>query len=53
MTNVRVVTQPGSARVYVFGRRLHHGLFGIALSIVGLALAVHDRRDWPFLHDTP
>lgn len=29
-------------------RRLHHGLAGIALVLVGIALALHDRRDFPW-----
>ena len=32
-------------RVYVRGRRLHHGLIGAVAVIAGLAAAVHDRRD--------
>jgi hypothetical protein len=35
-------------RVYVAGRRIHHGLAGVALALVGLALAYHDRRDYPW-----
>ena len=32
-------------RVYVRGRRLHHGLIGAIAVAVGLVAAVHDRRD--------
>ena len=32
-------------RVYVRGRRLHHGLVGAVAVIAGLAAAVHDRHD--------
>ena len=32
-------------RVYVRGRRLHHGLVGAIAVAAGLAAAVHDRRD--------
>ena len=32
-------------RVYVRGRRLHHGLIGAIAVAAGLAAAVHDRRD--------
>ena len=32
-------------RVYVRGRRLHHGLVGAVAIIAGAVLAVHDRRD--------
>jgi hypothetical protein len=35
-------------RVYVFGARIHHGAVGLALSVIGLALVIHDRADWPF-----
>jgi hypothetical protein len=38
-------------RCYVLGKRLHHGLFGLALGIAGAVLAWHDRRDFPFLGD--
>lgn len=36
-------------RVFVLGRRLHHGLAGMAFVGVGLVLALHDwkdRKDW-------
>lgn len=32
-------------RVYVRGRRLHHGLIGTVAIAAGLVAAVHDRRD--------
>lgn len=32
-------------RVYVRGRRLHHGLIGAIAVAAGLVAAVHDRRD--------
>ena len=32
-------------RVYVRGRRLHHGLVGAVAIAAGLVAAVHDRRD--------
>ena len=32
-------------RVYVRGRRLHHGLVGAIAVAAGLVAAVHDRRD--------
>jgi len=35
-------------RLYVFGARIHHGAFGLALSVIGVALVIHDRADWPF-----
>jgi hypothetical protein len=33
---------------YVYGRRVHHGLLGCLLAIVGAALAAHDRSDFPW-----
>lgn len=42
---VRVTRQ---RRVYVGRYRLHHGAFGVALTIFGTLMAYHDRRDWPF-----
>jgi hypothetical protein len=36
------------ARVYVFGRRVHHGRTGICLTLVGLAMVAHDRKDFPW-----
>ena len=36
-------------RCWVFGHRVHHGLAGVALAAVGVALAAqdwHDRRVW-------
>jgi hypothetical protein len=35
-------------RLYVFGARIHHGAIGLVLSVIGLALVIHDRADWPF-----
>lgn len=35
-------------RVYVFGRHLHHGLDGLMLVALGVALVIHDFHDWPF-----
>lgn len=32
-------------RMYVRGRRLHHGLVGAVAIAAGLVAAVHDRRD--------
>lgn len=43
-----VVVGPRSVRVYVRGRRLHHGRTGSALAILGAALMLHDRRDFPW-----
>lgn len=35
-------------RVWVLGRRLHHGLAGMILAAAGLALMWDDRRDAPW-----
>lgn len=35
-------------RVYICGRRLHHGLTGALLIPLGLLLCWHDRRDFPW-----
>lgn len=35
-------------RCYIAGRRLHHGLFGAGLTLLGVLLTWHDRRDWPW-----
>lgn len=43
----RVEGAPGR-RVTVLGARVHHGLCGVVLLGVGIALALHDRRDWPW-----
>ena len=32
-------------RVWVGSQRLHHGSIGVVLTLVGLALVVHDRHD--------
>lgn len=49
---------PDKKRVWVGGKRLHHGLVGgvfvakaVVLFAVGAALAYHDRKDWPWLED--
>lgn len=38
----------GNRRLYIFGRRLHHGRVGAWLILLGAALCSHDRRDWPW-----
>jgi hypothetical protein len=55
-----VINHPHGPRVYVAGRRLHHGSVGLALAIVaaaahrprlaaiGLVLLAHDAADFPF-----
>jgi hypothetical protein len=35
-------------RTYVYGLRVHHGLLGCILAVIGGALAAHDRRDFPW-----
>lgn len=35
-------------RCWVAGKRLHHGLAGAALAALGVALMLHDRKDWPW-----
>jgi hypothetical protein len=34
-------------RVWVGGRRVHHGLTGLAFALAGLALMAHDWKDRP------
>lgn len=33
-------------RLWIMGTRIHHGAVGLALTAIGLALALHDRRDF-------
>lgn len=35
-------------RTYVCGLRIHHGLLGCILAVIGAALAAHDRCDFPW-----
>lgn len=56
MSAIRVTMNTGrpGGRVYVFGRRCHHGLVGTVLAVIGAALAWHDRHDfktWLGFHD--
>jgi hypothetical protein len=39
--------RPGP-RLYVRGRRWHHGRFGAFLTCLGAVLMLHDRHDWPW-----
>lgn len=32
-------------RVWVLGQRVHHGMFGVILTVIGMGLMRHDRRD--------
>lgn len=45
-----VFTITSGWRVYVFGRRLHHGRFGEFVVLAGALLIAHDWKDrpWPF-----
>jgi hypothetical protein len=57
---IRVASHPCGRRVYVLGRRVHHGSAGCAIAAIGVAthhralaalgaaLALHDARDFPF-----
>jgi len=38
-------------RVWVFEKRLHHGLVGLGAFIIGIGLMIHDRKDIPWLYD--
>lgn len=40
-----------SRKVYVGRHRVHHGAFGVLLTLVGVLMAWHDRKDapWPFI----
>jgi len=35
-------------RLYIAGYRLHHGLAGVLLIAIGVALVAHDARDFPW-----
>lgn len=43
---VRVLFPSTGPQLYVLGKRLHHGLTGCVLAVVGVALAIHDRKDF-------
>lgn len=41
-------------RLHIHGHRIHHGLTGLILIIIGVGLMLHDRRDFPWpLRDRP
>lgn len=41
-----MVYDPVLKRVWVLDRRVHHGLTGLLLALLGTLLMVHDRADW-------
>jgi hypothetical protein len=45
---IRLERHPKGPRVWVLGRRLHHGRAGQLLAAVGVALMAHDWRDFPW-----
>lgn len=48
MTSLLRITP--TRRLYCLGLRVHHGPVGVLLAVLGLVLAVHDRRDvWVWL----
>lgn len=48
MTGYAFIRITGSCRLYVGGQRVHHGLVGAALLVVGAVLVWDDRRDFPW-----
>lgn len=46
MTSLLRITP--TRRLYCLGLRVHHGPVGVLLAVLGLVLAVHDRRDYPW-----
>lgn len=52
MPPILIVRDPAGSRLYIAGRRLHHGLAGQLLALIGLGLMLHDRRDYPWSVDT-
>jgi hypothetical protein len=49
---IHITRHPKGPRLHVCGLRIHHGSFGVALSLLGLALVWHDLHDWPWpIHD--
>jgi hypothetical protein len=45
MRAVKVSLTPYGPRTHVLGRRVHHGLAGAWLALLGIVLMWHDRRD--------
>lgn len=45
---IRVTRHPGGMRVHILGLRIHHGLVGACLVVIGFALLVHDIHDAPW-----
>ena len=33
-------------RMYIAGRRIHHGPVGVCIALIGIGLALHDRHDF-------
>jgi hypothetical protein len=38
-------------RVWVLGKRIHHGAVGAIMTVTGIALMKHDIKDFPWLRD--
>lgn len=38
-------------RLWICGKRIHHGLAGAAMTAAGVLLMVHDLKDAPWLRD--
>jgi len=45
---VRIAPHPKGRRLYLFGRRVHHGSFGLSLIVLGARLIAADWRDRPW-----
>lgn len=48
MIRVEIGNGHPGPRLYVKGRRIHHGLTGAVTAVIGAVLCLHDRRDWPW-----
>ena len=45
MKLVEVKHPPTGPQLFLAGQRVHHGLSGACLVLIGTALAIHDRKD--------
>jgi hypothetical protein len=48
MKRRRLRIKIANGRLYVGGRRLHHGATGVLLALIGIGLVLHDLDDAPW-----
>lgn len=50
---ITITRHPTGPRLHIAGHRIHHGPTGLLIAAIGLAIAAHDHKDWPWRPKDP